>query len=350
MGVNEHVPKAPTPLRVGFILANNFTLTAFANFVDVLRLAADDGDKSRPIRCQWQIMSHSENGIRASCGAFVRPTSGLIDPANLDYVVVVGGLLHTGPQLPAKLQEYLLSAARSNTKIVGVCTGSFILCRLGLLDGRKCCISWYHYRDFLEEFGDLVPIADRLYIADGDRITCSGGTGVSYLAASLVERHLGPASAQKALHILQIDQARPGSAAQPAPPMALSGDNDRVSRALLIMEQHLERPMPVAKIAAEVHTSARQLERLFKEKVGCAPHTAYLRLRLKHARWMLNSDLSLAAIAADTGFADGAHLSKTFKLVYGINPSEQRKRLLAQTTKPSRRGIKPSDAARRIFD
>ncbi len=349
-GANGHVLKAPTPLRVGFILANNFTLTAFANFVDILRLAADDGDNSRPIRCQWQIMSHTEDAIRSSCGAYVRPTSGFVDPANLDYIVVVGGLLHRGPQLHSKSQEYLLNAARANRKLVGVCTGSFILCRLGLLEGRKCCISWYHYRDFLEEFGDLVPIADRLFIVDGDRITCSGGTGVSYLAASLVERHLGPASAQKALHILQIDRARPGSAAQPAPPMILAGDNDRVSRALLSMEQNLARPMPVAKIAGQVHTSARQLERLFKEKVGCAPHTAYLRLRLKHARWMLNSDLSLAAIAADTGFADGAHLSKTFKIVYGINPSEQRKRLLSQSAKPLPRAAQGNDLARRIFD
>jgi len=30
-------------LTVGFILARRFTLCAFANFVDVLRLAADEG-------------------------------------------------------------------------------------------------------------------------------------------------------------------------------------------------------------------------------------------------------------------------------------------------------------------
>ena len=35
-------------LTVGFILAKRFTLCAFANFVDVLRLAADEGDRSRP--------------------------------------------------------------------------------------------------------------------------------------------------------------------------------------------------------------------------------------------------------------------------------------------------------------
>ena len=41
-----------TRLRIGFLLAPRFTLSAFATFVDVLRLAADDGDGSRPIRCR----------------------------------------------------------------------------------------------------------------------------------------------------------------------------------------------------------------------------------------------------------------------------------------------------------
>ena len=34
------------------------------------------------------------------------------------------------------------------------------------MQDRKCCVSWYHYRDFIEEFADLVPIADRLYVID----------------------------------------------------------------------------------------------------------------------------------------------------------------------------------------
>lgn len=40
------------PLTVGFVLADRFTLSAFAGFVDVLRLAADDGDRSRPVACR----------------------------------------------------------------------------------------------------------------------------------------------------------------------------------------------------------------------------------------------------------------------------------------------------------
>ncbi len=52
-GAMRHVRKpvggteAPT-LKVAFVLADRFTLSAFAGFVDVLRLAADEGDRSRP--------------------------------------------------------------------------------------------------------------------------------------------------------------------------------------------------------------------------------------------------------------------------------------------------------------
>ena len=53
-------------LNVGLILARRFTLCALGNFVDVLRLAADEGDRSRPILCAWRVLSPgAEDGPRA---------------------------------------------------------------------------------------------------------------------------------------------------------------------------------------------------------------------------------------------------------------------------------------------
>jgi len=85
---------------------HNFTLTAFATFVDVLRLAADDGDQSRQIRCSWEVMSPHRNITRSSCGVEVQATSDLIDPKAFDYVVVVGGLLH-GSAESEEVSDYL---------------------------------------------------------------------------------------------------------------------------------------------------------------------------------------------------------------------------------------------------
>src|SRR5450631_1033603 len=85
---------ARTPLRVGVILADHFTLSAFAVFIDHLRLAADEGDRSRPLHVQWSIMSSGREPVLASCGVKVEPTSEFLAPHALDYLVVVGGILH----------------------------------------------------------------------------------------------------------------------------------------------------------------------------------------------------------------------------------------------------------------
>lgn len=73
--------KAAARPRVGFIMARRFTLCAFANFVDVLRLAADEGDRSRPILCQWVVLSDGMGPVTSSCGVVVQPNARLADPA-----------------------------------------------------------------------------------------------------------------------------------------------------------------------------------------------------------------------------------------------------------------------------
>src|SRR5688572_32753242 len=80
-------------LSVGFILAKRFTLCAFANFIDVLRLAADEGDRSRPIMCEWSVLSDTMDPVPSSCGFTIQPSERLGDPTKFDYIVVVGGLL-----------------------------------------------------------------------------------------------------------------------------------------------------------------------------------------------------------------------------------------------------------------
>src|SRR5438132_10879353 len=84
---------ARPPLHVGVILAHHFTLSAFAVFIDHLRLAADEGDRSRPLHVQWSIMSSRPESVAASCGVMLEPTSALLPPDSLDYVVVIGGIL-----------------------------------------------------------------------------------------------------------------------------------------------------------------------------------------------------------------------------------------------------------------
>lgn len=314
-------------LRIGIVLANHFTLSAFAVFIDHLRLAADEGDRSRPLHIHWSVMAERLEPVRASCGVMIEPTSALLAPESLDYLVVVGGILHAGPQIDEATTRYLRTVGATGVPLIGLCTGSFILCRAGLMDGRRSCVSWYHYQDFREAFPGYEVVADRLFLADGPRITCAGGAGVAALATHLIERHLGSAVAQKATQVLLFDRQRSGSEAQPHPPLPGGPSEPRVRRALLLMEQNLARPIPVATIAEQLGMSVRQLERLCREELGMGPASLYRRLRLRYAHWLIeNTDRSVTEIAIEAGFADCAHLSRLFKENYGQTPTARRLR------------------------
>lgn len=314
--------EARAPLSVGFILASNFTLSAFSLLVDMLRLAADEGDHSRPIRCRWEVMSTNPR-IKASCGIEVTRTSGFVDPAEFDYIAVIGGILHKGRQIDDQTVSYLKKAASLGVPLIGICTGSFILSRAGLMQGRACCVSWFHYSDYQSEFPDGHPVADQLFIVDRDRITCAGGSGVADLGAYLVERHLGGSNAQKSLHILLVNRARHGSDAQPHPHVDVGAPNEVVSHALLIMEQNMTEPLKITALAARLGISSRQLDRLFQSALGERPSRAYRRLRLRYAMWLLqNSRRSITEIGIEAGFVDSAHFSRHFKQLFNLTPSK----------------------------
>ena len=313
------------PLRVGVILAEHFTLSAFAVFIDHLRLAADEGDRSRPLHVQWSIMASRQASVPASCGVMIEPTSGFLPPDSLDYVIVVGGVLHAGPQIDEATARYLREVAATSVPLIGICTGSFILCRAGVMKGRRSCVSWYHYQDFLQAFPEQQVVADRLFLVDGPRITCAGGAGAAALATHLIERHLGRAVAQKASQVLLFDRPRSGSEAQPHPPLSETVSEPRVRRALLLMEQNLTRPIAIVAVADELGVSVRQLERLCREHVGVGPASLYRQLRMRYAKWLIeNTDRSVTDIANEAGFADCAHFSRQFKDAYGLSPSTRR--------------------------
>lgn len=325
-------PKGKSPrLSVGFILAKRFTLCAFANFVDVLRLAADEGDRSRPIMCKWTILSDTMDPIPSSCGVTVQPNERLGDPARFDYIIVVGGLLEDIPSLSPGYTRFLEKAAAADVPLVGLCTGAFVLHRAGLMDGYRCCVSWFCHADFLEQFDGLSPISDQIFVVDRDRLTCAGGASSAHLAAYLVEKHIGRAQATKSLHIMIIDDALRAEKPQPGIPLDFKTHNPIVKRALLLMQQHIDMPLSATEIARQMGNSKRQLERHFRTALDTSPQAAFLEIRLTFARYLLEShDRSVAAIAVECGFCDASHLSRMFRRRFGCTPLEIRRQHSAE--------------------
>ncbi len=326
IATNSRRTAAVPRLRVGFILARRFTLSAFANFVDVLRLAADEGDRSRPIRCGWRVLSSDMGAVTSSCGIAVRPDERLGDPGRFDYIVVVGGLVEELERLDPDYAAFLRRAAAAGVPLAGVCTGAFILHRAGLMEGYRCCVSWFHHDDFLEQFAGLRPVSDQIFVVDRDRLTCSGGVSSAHLAAHLVDRHVGRAEAAKSLSIMIIDEALEGEKPQPGLPMSLTTTDPLVKRALLTMQQNLDAPLTVTALAARLGVGRRKLERHFALTLGVSPSEASRIIRIAQARLLLEtSERSVTEIANDTGFADVSHLIRVFRASEGETPEVWRR-------------------------
>lgn len=313
-------------LRIGFVLARDFTMAPFAMFVDTLRLASDVGDRSGRVHCDWEVVSASGHLVKSSAGIAVAPTAGLGDPARFSHLAVVGGLLRQDEPLDAASVDFLRRAAAAGVTLVGVCTGSFILARVGLMDGRTACVSWFHHEEFREHFPAIAVVADRLFFVDGNRITCSGGAGAADLAAYLVERHLGLALKEKALQVLQIEKARAPSDPQARSPLGVEVEDPRVRRILLLMEQAMAEPLRIGALAERAGLSTRQLERLFVDRLGMGPGAAYLRVRLRAAHWLVvNTRRAMIDIAAATGFPDASHFARRFREAFQVTPTALRR-------------------------
>ncbi|MBL6748910.1 MAG: helix-turn-helix domain-containing protein [Nevskia sp.] len=84
---------------------------------------------------------------------------------------------------------------------------------------------------------------------------------------------------------------------------------------------HLDRPLPSAELAGEVGLSASRLAHLFRGATGIPVRRYILWRRLRAAVQSALQTGNLTEAAHAAGFADSAHLSRTFRAMFGITPS-----------------------------
>ena len=334
-GIADIFPPPPSPptgmapdLSVGFILSPRFSILPFAGFVDCLRHAADVIDHSRQIYCRWTIVAHALEPVGASCGLEVLPQQVLPDVTQFDYLIVAGGHLPWCLDLPRETYDYLRHAAKLNIPVVGLCTGSFILAKAGLLNGHRCSVHTEHREQFAKLFPSVEAITDQAYIMDRGVITCPGGIAAIELAFTLIETRCGKARATKGLASLLDTNHRAAQHMLQRPYDHLTAcGNRRVEMAVELMERHFSSPYTIAKLAQKLDISERELNRAFKQHAGEPPTVVWRKIRLAHGHWLLiNTSRTVTQIALECGFADGAHFSRWFKKTHGESPMEFRKR------------------------
>lgn len=320
------------PLKLGFLLVNQFSLMSYSCAVEPLRVA---NRISAQQLYQWHIISADGQPVTASNGTQVHVDASITDGCTADIIIVCASInvekFHD-PQVFAWLRQQ----ARRAIPIGGICTAALVLGRAGLLTDHRCTVHWENIESFAEEFPNLT-VTDRLFEIDRNRFTSSGAIAGLDLMLELIGQHHGPHLAGTIADQFLHTHMRSGDAPQR---MAL---RERFGihhpKLLVVLEQmeiNIEEPVSRQFLADMVSLSIRQLERLFRTYLNRTLGQHYLDLRLVHAKRLLKqTPRSVLDIAIGCGFVSASHFSRVYRQHFGHPPTTERLADPANDTHPA---------------
>ncbi|MGF6480779.1 AraC family transcriptional regulator [Paraburkholderia youngii] len=105
------------------------------------------------------------------------------------------------------------------------------------------------------------------------------------------------------------------------PERAASG---QLARAAEYIAENCTRALKLDDVCAAAGLSASHLIRAFKLRYGMTPHAYLINRRIQYSRAQLRRGALIADVALDAGFADQAHLQRTFKRLVAATPGQYR--------------------------
>ena len=212
-------------------------------------------------------------------------------------------------------------------RITAVCTGSFLLAEIGLLDGRKATTHWRQVDLFAQRYPKVAVQPDALYVRDGNVVTSAGVSSGIDLALALVEDDHGPELAAEIARAMVVFMQRPGGQSQFSAPSRANVGRDSPLRTLLdAVAADPAEHWTVPTMAAQAAVSPRQLSRLFHDEIGTTPARYVELVRLEAAQDLLSRGHTVASAAARSGFGSDETLRRVFVQRLGVTPGTYRAR------------------------
>lgn len=106
--------------------------------------------------------------------------------------------------------------------------------------------------------------------------------------------------------------------------IAAGQEPEAVARIKDYLMAHMAEPTDFHSLAEQAGLSAWHLIRVFRKSTGLTPHAWLVDRRVHHARELLRAGESPSHIAVQCGFADQAHLTRSFKARLGVTPGQYR--------------------------
>lgn len=252
----------------------------------------------------------------------------LRDGEGYDTLIVAGGEGSRRRCGEAPILDLVRALAARASRVVGVCTGSFILAEAGLLDGRRVTTHWRWCSALAARNPGLAVDPEPIYIRDGHVWTSAGITAGMDLTLALVEEDHGHALALAVARELVLFLRRPGDQKQFSTVLsAQSTPSLRLGDLLAWMNENLDGTLSVPELATRARLSPRTFARAFLAETGMTPARMVERMRVEAARRMLESGrVALSVAARSCGFQTEETMRRAFIRQVGVPPGDYRER------------------------
>lgn len=324
----------PTPVAaedIHFLLLPKFSMLGFVSALEPLRVA----NRFRPGSYRWHILSADGQPVAASDGIAVVAESSIAEVPQVSTLFVVAGfdpLDHHS----AALSSWLYRLDQQRALLGAIDSGCFNLAAAGLLKRERITMHWEAIPAYIECYPGAV-VTQELFEIGERRITCAGGTAsIDMMLCLIARRHGSELAIQVSEQFVQGRIRQQTDHQRMHVGMRYGVCNKRLTEVLNMMEQHTEVPLSVDQLAGMVCVTRRQLERLFKLHLGETPSNFYLRLRLDHARRLLQqTQLTIIEVSVACGFESASYFSRAYRSHFGLTPSSDR---IARVENPRQHG------------
>ena len=246
----------------------------------------------------------------------------------IDTLIVAGGFGVRRAAEDAALIRWIRSAARRSRRVASVCSGSFLLARAGLLEGKTVTTHWSRAAELTEAHPELTVDPNPIFLREGDLWTSAGVTSGMDLSLAMVEDDHGAELAVEIARWLVLFLQRPGGQAQFSSHLSTQLAERRPLRELQSwIADHLDADLRVEALAERAAMSPRNFARFFSRETGMTPAAYVEVLRVERARQLLEGAADpIARVARQCGFGTPETMRRAFARRVGVPPAQYRAR------------------------
>ena len=275
-----------------------------------------------------EVASYEGNPIRCFNGIMIQPHKKMEEIETTDLIILpcIAGFIEETLEELHYIYPWLVKHYQKGSYIAGICSGTFLLAEVGLLDGKIATTHWSYHEQFAERYPKVTLDTQRLTTRDGN-IFCAGGTTAWHdLCLYFIQMFYSHEVAIECAKALMIEMTK-----MPQTPfrtlMSPTKHNDSEIQFIQDwLEKNFHKQIAIEELSDRVNMCDRNFKRRFKAATGYPPIRYLQMIRIEEAKSMLEQQrYNVDEIARKVGYEDLSFFRKIFKRNTGLSPKSYEK-------------------------